>query len=612
MLKRISRLLAEKINTKLAAQLMISLLGMFILINTVSSLFIYWGIANITKSNSKRETLNQFKQYEYNINTFCNNIDLISKQLVYDAQIYSLLGYGKLPENERVSLLTTTYNKFNQTLNNFSYIDSIIFYDGNGLVVRTTKDENVVIYDKTKQNGKFFKEQFNNADSVKRLKLVWIGGYTEQEFNIGKEQYNESDEPQHYLSAVRTVFSGNQKGMLVINVRTKYFTSIYNYSDAAKDNEMYIIDSNGKIISHQNENLIGKISNKFEKMSITKKEEAFITNDFDLRKQIVYYRVNNLNWIIVNEVLLNVINKDISYLRTVIIIMFLISLIVASILTKFWIYKITDPLKRLTNTMREIGDGNLGLTLEVSATNEVGVLTNQFNKMSKSIQNLLSQNNLMQDEKRKIEMEVLRSQINPHFIYNTLNVIKWMAIMNRAENVADSISTLSDFLQPIFKTRDVMCNLEEEINYTKNYIKIMNYRFADEFKVEFNIHEELSDCRILKFVLQPLVENSLVHGFTNQSSGRIKILAYTLEDYLFIAVEDSGEGLSESQLLEINKALTENHRFDETTGNQIGLQNVNRRIKLHFGENCGIEMYGLHPNGTGVVLKMPCLKPVQK
>ncbi|MDG0812741.1 sensor histidine kinase [Cohnella rhizosphaerae] len=195
------------------------------------------------------------------------------------------------------------------------------------------------------------------------------------------------------------------------------------------------------------------------------------------------YRINALDWILVNEIPVSLFIRDILTLRLIVVTMFIFSLASAAILSKYWIRRITRPLNSLTTVVRRMGQGNLGLTLELDLKNELGILIAQFNKMSRNIQELIEQKESIQEEKRTIEIGALQSQINPHFFYNTLNTIKWMAIMVKADNIVESIATLGDYLQPMFK-QGMLCNIREEIDYIENYIKIMNYRMAGGVKLQ--------------------------------------------------------------------------------------------------------------------------------
>jgi len=279
----------------------------------------------------------------------------------------------------------------------------------------------------------------------------------------------------------------------------------------------------------------------------------------------------------------------------------------AAILSRIWIYKLMGPLNKLTAAIQETKGGVLGVTVPNPSNNELGILTGQFNEMSMSVKELFIRNEAAQEEKRSLEIETLKWQINPHFINNTLNVIRWMAIMNEEANIAESITSLSDLIDPIFRSQNRMCKLSEEAEYIRNYIKIMNFRYAGGLSCKFDIPQELTNCRILRFTLQPIVENSILHGLHNKAAGIISISAWDENGNLWIQARDNGTGMPDSRLAKVQRALTDNSATKEGGKARVGLPNINRRIKLQFGDSYGVEIQSQLYNGTTVLIKIPLL-----
>lgn len=438
------------------------------------------------------------------------------------------------------------------------------------------------------------------------MKLVWYGGYTNQDFDIYEAKKDKTNSaPLYYMSAARIVSFGKKNSVLVINIDMDYFTSIYNNSSNSSDNMMYIIEDTGRIISHSDVSMIGTQSRTYRQMDPKSSVQDFIVSNKGEQNQVLYYRLSRSGWILVDEVPMKVITRDFSYLRNILLVIFLIGLASAIVFSGFWVYGITKPLNILTKVMNKIEGGSLGQTFQFSAKNELGELVKQFNRMSVSIKELMLKNELTQKEKSLMEMQALQSQINPHFIYNTLNTIKWMALMSNAGNVAECLTTLSDFLEPIFKKRDMVCRLEEEIKYIDNYIKIINYRFAGGLKVNFKIAEEFQRCLILRFILQPVIENAIIHGLMDRNKGEIDISAWEDGGDIIIRVADNGEGISEGRLTEITASLGNNADPIENTDSRVGLNNINRRIQLHYGATYGVGIHSIAGGGTEVFLRMP-------
>jgi len=254
-----------------------------------------------------------------------------------------------------------------------------------------------------------------------------------------------------------------------------------------------------------------------------------------------------------------------------------------------------------------MSNGKLGVTLKKIPKNELGVLVKKFNEMSLSIVELLRKNEEIQDEKRKLEIETLQNQINPHFIYNTLNMIKWMGAVINAKNIVDSIVALGNILRPVFKENNQMCTIKEEVEYLENYLKIMNWRYGNSANFEIDVTSDLMDFKIPRFILQPIIENSFTHGIsTNNNLININIKAYEHENNLLLVVSDTGIGINEGRVEEINKMLDNGTRVESTDRiSGIGLYNVNKRIRLNSGKEFGIRLISCEGVYTKVLINIP-------
>ncbi len=598
-------------NSKLTTQLIMSFLGMIFIITSISSVFIYTGIVNMLKDNQAENSIKQFKQYEYNISSFCEQVDLISRQLVIDADLQSTGVYKKYSDVESQVHAVKIFKIFSKTMSNFKYVDSIIYYSADGITMKSTKDQNIIV-----QTNEGEEDPIYNLDKIQlalsnKARITWFGGLTDVDFKIPKRLESEQDtKPMYYITAARSLSSKSKTGLLIINVDMNYFTSIYNYLKDSEAEETYIIDNTGRIISHTSREEIGKQSDVYERINWKSSIDNLTITEKLEKKQIISYKLKAFDWILVNEVPVKFITRDIKNLRNIIIIMFVISLLIALSLSRYWIYKITGPLNILTTAMKKMEQGRLGLTLKNSAQNELGILIDQFNSMSKSIQELVEQNEIINDEKRRIEIEALQSQINPHFIYNTINSVKWMAVMIEAEGIAESLTALGDLLSPVFRKHDILCPISEEIDYVTHYVKLMNFRFAGAFKLKLDLREDLMEFQILRFVLQPLVENAIYHGL-NQGSGEIRISLLEENGEIVLRVTDNGSGMDRDRLSEMSASLVTGKGNDLQSDKRVGLVNVNRRIKLHFGDNYGIELSSIKNRGTDVKIRIPKVQKKQ-
>lgn len=275
-------------------------------------------------------------------------------------------------------------------------------------------------------------------------------------------------------------------------------------------------------------------------------------------------------------------------------------MVVSFALSVWWVSEILKPLNELTVVMQKVGNGQLGCVYEYPPKNELGIVAEQFNQMSVDLKEIFEQKERVEEEKRKIEMQTLRSQINPHLIYNTLNTIKWMAIINEERNIAESITLLADFLKPVFRNQELLCSVKEELEYVEKYIAIMNLRGTEGYQLEIAVPEKYYEYRIIRFLLQPVVENAILHGLAEREFGKISI-SIKIDKDMVIQVKDDGEGIEEKKLKELQKRLKD---ISTSGGKEIGIENVNRRIKVQYGDEYGLELQSEQGRGTVVTLKI--------
>ncbi len=269
---------------------------------------------------------------------------------------------------------------------------------------------------------------------------------------------------------------------------------------------------------------------------------------------------------------------------------------------------IAKPIYQLSTVTDKVAGGNLTVRVKEVHGAEVSKLGASLNSMIEKIQQLLHTVEVEQTNLREAELELLQAQINPHFLYNTLDTIIWLTESGKAQDVVGIVRSLSDFFRTSLNHGNGMFTLSEEERHVRSYMEIQQVRYQDILDYEVNIPEELKDAVIPKITLQPLVENALYHGIKNRrGKGLISIGAYREEKDVVIFVKDNGIGMTESQLEEVRGRIR--HRPDYSSHGSrhesYGLYNVNERIKLKFGPGYGLAFSSVHGEGTCVYVRIP-------
>ncbi|TYA10196.1 HAMP domain-containing protein [Paenibacillus faecis] len=274
------------------------------------------------------------------------------------------------------------------------------------------------------------------------------------------------------------------------------------------------------------------------------------------------------------------------------LLLLMISLLLAFIFSS----SITRPIHQLLRAIKKTGEGEFDTRVPVDSYNEMGLLIHKFNQMNKKVSHLIEENYKVKLREKEMQMMALNIQLNPHFLYNTLNIMNWTALENNQKELSRMIVSLSSMLQYTTENRQDIGDLKEDMNWLRHYIFITEQRFEDKFRVTFDIAPELYDYKVPKLFLQPFVENAIVHGFARlHSGGRIVIRGRLEGEARIFTVEDNGIGIPESRLAEIRK----------TEGESVGIRNVDQRIKLIYGDGYGVSLHSVEGEGTLVNIKLP-------
>lgn len=280
-------------------------------------------------------------------------------------------------------------------------------------------------------------------------------------------------------------------------------------------------------------------------------------------------------------------------------------LIIAFFVLIRWLFRlgksITVPVKELCERVQEIRDGDLTVRTPVIAREqEIQVLGEGFEKMVDRINELIDQNRQEQIRLRSTELALLQAQINPHFLYNTLDAIVWLIETQKNDQAVEMVTSLSSFFRSSLSKGRNIITVKEEIQQVRSYLEIQQVRYKDILDYEITVSESLYGYELPKLTLQPLVENALYHGIKlKRGIGRILVEGYDKDDEIILCVSDDGAGMTKERLLEMRSVI----RQEKQIG--FGLSTVHERIRLHFGPEYGLEISSTPSVGTKVTVRIP-------
>nr|MCR5684164.1 sensor histidine kinase [Lachnospiraceae bacterium] len=323
--------------------------------------------------------------------------------------------------------------------------------------------------------------------------------------------------------------------------------------------------------------------------------------------QFIYYEIQDLNNI--RNTMREVYVQNITSL--------FISLFVVIVLVIFLSYRIsqtiTSPVRKLSEVTRAVTKGDLTVRADIDSDSEIGVLGKSLDEMIERINALLEEVTNEQESLRRAELEILQEQINPHFLYNTLDTIVWLAEAGDQSRVVSMVESLSEFFRSsLGQGRDVV-TVRDEMRHVSSYLEIQQVRYQDILHYEIDIPEEINDVQLPKISLQPLVENALYHGIKNKrGGGSISVTGNRENGIAYIYIKDDGMGIKQERLEQISKRLSlvpegkgETNKKQIDTPDFFGLYNVNERIRLKFGNRYGLHVDSQYGSGTMVTVMLP-------
>ncbi len=286
------------------------------------------------------------------------------------------------------------------------------------------------------------------------------------------------------------------------------------------------------------------------------------------------------------------------------IIAFTLIFLLVLVLSYYIPLSITQPIRKLSEVTDQVAKGDLSVRSQVRSGVEVRILSDSLNTMIDKINQLLDQVTKEQIRLRKAEFALLQSQINPHFLYNTLDAIIWLAEAGEKKQVVHMVGSLSEFFRASLNQGKDIISIKEELLHVRSYLEIQQVRYQDILRYEICVPQEFHQYRIPKITIQPIVENALYHGIKNKrGSGKIWIYAEQEEGFFILKVEDNGIGIRNERLIQVQDGI----RYQAPTEKDIyGLYNVNERIRLNFGEDYGISIESTYQKGTIVSIMLPC------
>ena len=391
-------------------------------------------------------------------------------------------------------------------------------------------------------------------------------------------------------------------GILLVDMNFSGIQQLFTEVNNDGKGYVYLIGRDGEIIYHPRQNLIFSNIIQENNQTASTYDEGVHNEEFQGEQRVVVVKtVGYTGWKIVSVVSKESLFSDLNQTRMMALLNLVLAIFLMIFVNQYVAVRITDPLKKLEKSIQGI-EMKQQPVVYIGGPPEIQHLGLTIRFMVEELQELTDKMVKEQEEKRKNELDALQSQINPHFLYNTLDSIMWMIESERYEDAVSMVQALGRLLRISLSRGKNVISVGDELQHARSYLAIQRYRYKNKFTSYFEVEPDIEQYKTIKLVIQPLIENAIYYGMEfMDGEGEIHIRAYTRDQDLYLEVEDNGPGMPEEQ---VEHLLTGGEKARQK-GSGIGLKNVNQRIQLYFGTQYGLEIESEPDEGTVVRIHIP-------
>ena len=546
---------------------------------------IYSRLSSQLYDTVKQENVNLVNRVDSSMEVYLRNIMKLS-----DTIYYGIIKNANLSEDSIGEKLTLLYNNNKEQVSNIA------------LISKEGEPISVVPAARFRKNFKAEDEEWFVNALNKTENIHFTLPHVQKMFEKGDNSYN------WVISMSRaveiTVGGSTEQAVLLIEMAYQGLEEVLDEVTLGNGGYIYLMDSNGDIIWHPKFELIASGRVKENNLVAAGYDDGSREEVFNgTRQTVVTKTVGYTGWKLVGVIKGTGISLNMLKTRLFIVFVILLIIFIVILINSYISFRVTNPIRELEKSVKALEEGNLDADIYMGGSYEVQHLGKSVQDMKFRIKGLMQDIVSEHEEKRKSEFDSLQAQINPHFLYNTLDIIVWQIENEKQSEAVHTVTALARFFRLSLGKGKNIVTVRDEIDHVKNYLMIQHMRFKNKFDYEFDIAEDVLELPSLKLMLQPLVENAIYHGMEfMDGDGMITVKAWRKEDELYLSVADNGLGMTEDK---VEMILTGKSTSGNGRGSGIGVKNVNERIKLYFGEAYGLTIDSEPDEGTTVIIHLP-------
>ena len=546
---------------------------------------IYSRLSSQLYDTVKQENVSLVNRVDSSMEVYLRNIMKLS-----DTIYYGIIKNTNLSEDSIGEKLTLLYNNNKEQVSNIA------------LISKEGEPISVVPAARFRKNFKAEDEEWFVNALNKTENIHFTLPHVQKMFEKGDNSYK------WVISMSRaveiTVGGSTEQAVLLIEMAYQGLEEVLDEVTLGNGGYIYLMDSNGDIIWHPKFELIASGRVKENNLVAAGYDDGSREEIFNgTRQTVVTKTVGYTGWKLVGVIKGTGISLNMLKTRLFIVFVILLIIFIVILINSYISFRVTNPIRELEKSVKALEEGNLDADIYMGGSYEVQHLGKSVQDMKFRIKGLMQDIVNEHEEKRKSEFDSLQAQINPHFLYNTLDIIVWQIENEKQSEAVHTVTALARFFRLSLGKGKNIVTVKDEIDHVKNYLMIQHMRFKNKFDYEFDIAEDVLELPSLKLMLQPLVENAIYHGMEfMDGDGMIMVKAWREEDELYLSVADNGLGMTEDK---VEMILTGKSTSGNGRGSGIGVKNVNERIKLYFGEAYGLTIDSEPDEGTTVIIHLP-------
>lgn len=587
MMKRSSHSYVKRISIR--NMMLSSYLILIILVTSTASIIFYISSVTSTVESTNKHAYSSLNELKNRLDSLASEITNLSygissdTDLIYNIKIFQTENeIDQLTTQQYINNIITNYWKLKPEVLNITVYISKMKYVG-------SVHNSIYPIETIEEEGWFKNLSGLDGIMLENHKLVSM-----------------ANNPINCITAMTRIngLENNETGYVTVDIEeNSIYTSILNTSKITNKSKVYLINNQKKIVSAEEKSSIGKIMNdKYLTSSLDKSAGGYLKENIDNKNYLVIFSdVGGMGWRVIEYIPTSELYTGIDKISDGVLVIIVISMLFAIPLSIYFSSYVTKPIIHLSSIMLKFTKSNIYEKLDTDFSNEIGILNSSYNIMLARINKLINDIEQANNFSKQSDIKLLQAQMNPHLLYNTLDCISWNALNNNQPQISNMITMISKFYKLNLNKGRSICTVIDEVNTAKYFVEIEKICFENSFEFIINMKKETEGLYIPKLIVQPLVENSIMHGFERKKLGGLIIInTFISEERLFIEIQDNGKGISVDDASVITTV-------DSKRGG-YGIKNVNERIKHICGEGFGIEYTCTKSGYTCAKIVLPIIR----